>query len=70
MYATYMEVLHHDEYVFGIPQSEIGQYSLYGTFVTGGLFTERDWRVTFPLVTAKPPPYAACIFLGPAPSCF
>lgn len=41
--------VHYDEYVFDIPQSEIGQYALYGTFVTGGLFTEGNWRVTFPL---------------------
>ena len=36
------------EYVFDILQSEIGQYSLYGTFVTSGLFTEGNWQVTFP----------------------
>ncbi|NMB97860.1 MAG: hypothetical protein GYA02_14845 [Clostridiaceae bacterium] len=41
------------EYVFDIPQSEIGQYSLYGTFVTSGLFTKGNWRVTFPLEEAK-----------------
>jgi hypothetical protein len=39
----------HEEYVFDIPQSEIGQYSLYGTFVTSGLFTKGNWQVTFPL---------------------
>lgn len=39
----------YEEYVFDIPQSEIGQYSLYGTFVTSGLFTEGNWQVTFPL---------------------
>ncbi len=43
----------YDEYVFDIPQSEIGQYSLYGTFVTGGLFTEGNWRLTFPLEGIK-----------------
>ncbi|QNU67953.1 hypothetical protein EHE19_005785 [Ruminiclostridium herbifermentans] len=32
--------VHYDEYVFDIPQTEIGKYSLYGTFVTSGLFTE------------------------------
>lgn len=40
---------HYTEYVFDIPQSEMGQYSLYGTFVTSGLFTKGNWRVTFPL---------------------
>ncbi len=35
------------EYVFDIPQDEIGQYSLYGTFVTSGSFTEGNWQVTF-----------------------
>ncbi|WP_066498783.1 hypothetical protein [Abyssisolibacter fermentans] len=39
----------YEEYVFDIPQSEIGQYSLYGTFVTSGLYTEGNWQVTFPL---------------------
>lgn len=43
----------YSEYVFGIPQSEIGQYSLYGTFVTSGLFTEGNWQVTFPLEEIK-----------------
>lgn len=37
------------EYVFDVPQSEIDQYSLYGTFVTSNSFTEGDWQVTFPL---------------------
>ena len=43
----------YEEYVFDIPQSEIGQYSLYGTFVTSGLFTEGNWQVTFPLEEIK-----------------
>jgi len=42
-----------NEYVFDIPQAEIGQYSLYGTFVTSGLFTEGNWQVTFPLGEIK-----------------
>ncbi|HEY5584265.1 MAG TPA: hypothetical protein VIK78_07225 [Ruminiclostridium sp.] len=42
-----------DEYVFDIPQAEIGQYSLYGTFATSGLFTEGNWQVTFPLEEIK-----------------
>jgi len=41
------------EYVFDILQPEISQYSLYGTFVTGGLFTEGNWQVTFPLEEIK-----------------
>ncbi|HHV28361.1 MAG TPA: DUF4179 domain-containing protein [Clostridium sp.] len=41
--------VHYDEYVFEIPKSEIGQYSLYGTFVTSGLYTRGNWQVTFPL---------------------
>lgn len=41
------------EYVFDIPSSEIDQYSLYGTFVTSGLFTEGNWQVTFPLEERK-----------------
>jgi hypothetical protein len=45
--------VHYDEYVFDIPKSEIGQYSLYGTFVTSGLFTKGNWQVTFPLEQIK-----------------
>ncbi len=41
------------EYVFNIPQAEIGKYSLYGDFVTSGMFTDGNWRVTFPLEQAK-----------------
>lgn len=43
----------YEEFVFKIPQSEIDQYSLYGTFVTSGLFTQGDWQVTFPLQEGK-----------------
>ncbi|WP_353094900.1 DUF4179 domain-containing protein [Tissierella praeacuta] len=39
----------YDEYIFDIPQSEIGQYSLYGNFVISGLFTQGNWEVTFPI---------------------
>lgn len=39
----------YDEYVFLIPQDEISQYTLHGYFVTAGMKTEGDWRVTFPL---------------------
>lgn len=41
--------IHYEEYVFNIPKSEIGQYSLYGTFVTSEQHTEGSWQVTFPL---------------------
>ncbi len=41
------------EYVFDIPQGELGSYSLYGDFVTSGMMTEGNWRVTFPLEQAK-----------------
>lgn len=37
------------EYVFDIPQEDIADYSLYGTFWTSGLYTEGFWQVTFPL---------------------
>lgn len=39
----------YDEYVFNIPKNEIGNYSLYGDFVTSGMFTEGKWKVTFAL---------------------
>lgn len=37
------------EYVFDIPREEAGGCSLYGDFVTTGMRTEGNWRVTFPL---------------------
>jgi len=37
------------EYVFDIQQGQMGDYSLYGDFVTSGMRTEGNWRVTFPL---------------------
>lgn len=40
------------EYVFDIPQENIANYSLYGEFVTSGMKTEGNWRVTFPLENA------------------
>ena len=43
----------YDEYIFDIPQSEIGQYSLYGDFVISGLFTQGNWEVTFPIEEIK-----------------
>lgn len=41
------------ECVFDIPQEEIGNYFLYGDFVTSGMITEGNWRVTFPLEQAQ-----------------
>jgi len=41
------------EFVFDIPQEKIGSYTLYGNFVTSGMITEGNWRVTFPLEQAK-----------------
>lgn len=41
------------ECVFDVPQEKIGSYSLYGNFVTSGIHTEGDWRVTFPLEQAE-----------------
>ncbi|PNT94036.1 DUF4179 domain-containing protein [Clostridium thermosuccinogenes] len=39
----------YDEYIFDIPQDEISNYALYGSFYTSGLYTEGNWQVTFPL---------------------
>lgn len=36
-------------YVFDIPQNELANYTLHGDFVTSGMKTEGNWRVTFPL---------------------
>lgn len=41
------------ESVFDIPQEKLSSYTLYGDFVTSGMKTEGDWRVTFPLENAK-----------------
>ncbi len=41
--------VHYDEFVFDIPKSEISKYSLYGTFVTSGMYTKGNWQVTFRL---------------------
>ena len=45
--------IHYCEYVFDIPQDKIGNYALYGDFVTSRMMTEGNWRVTFPLEQAK-----------------
>ena len=39
----------YQEFVFDIPQDEIGDYTLFGSFVTSGLNTKGRWQVTFPL---------------------
>lgn len=39
----------YDEEVFNIPKSELNKYSLYGWFVTSGMYTEGKWKVTFAL---------------------
>ncbi|MGI5984806.1 MAG: DUF4179 domain-containing protein [Clostridiales bacterium] len=44
------ERIDYQEFVFDIPQDEIGNYSLFGSFYTSGLNTKGNWRVTFPLV--------------------
>jgi hypothetical protein len=41
------------ECVFDIPQEELGNYVLYGNFVTSSMHTEGNWRVTFPLDQIK-----------------
>ena len=43
----------YNEYIFDIPKSDIDQYSIQGDFTTSGLFTQGNWRVTFPLEIAK-----------------
>lgn len=39
----------YSDYVFDVPQSEISSYTLYGFFVTSGMITKGNWKVTFPL---------------------
>ena len=39
----------YSNYVFDIPQSEISNYTLHGYFVTSGMITKGNWKVTFPL---------------------
>ncbi len=43
----------YSNHVFDIPPEELSRYKLYGTFYTSGLYTSGNWRVTFPLETAK-----------------
>ena len=37
------------EYVFDISQEELKDYNIYGDFVAGGLNTEGNWKITFPI---------------------
>lgn len=39
------------EYVFSVPQSDIGKYTLHGEFVISNNRTEGNWRVTIPVET-------------------
>lgn len=42
------------EFIFDVPQEELGQYTLYGDFWTCSTgATEGNWRVTFPLENAE-----------------
>ncbi|MDO4286539.1 MAG: DUF4179 domain-containing protein [Eubacteriales bacterium] len=41
--------IRYDEAIFDVPKDEISDYTLTGTFVTCGINTEGNWRVTFPL---------------------
>lgn len=36
-------------YVFDVPQSELSNYTLHGDFVTSGMMTKGNWKVTFSL---------------------
>lgn len=47
--SYYVDPTRYDEYVFDVPQDEIGEYQLSGRFVTSGTYVEGNWRVTFPL---------------------
>lgn len=44
------DAIDYQEYVFDISPDNIGEYKLYGYFVTSGRWTEGNWRVTFPLI--------------------
>lgn len=43
------ERIDYNEEVFNVPESQIENYSLYGYFVTSGMYTEGEWKVTFVL---------------------
>ena len=42
----------YSNYVFDVPQQDIGTYTLHGNFVTAGMHTRGDWSVTFALEQA------------------
>lgn len=44
------ERVDYQEFVFDIPQKELADYVLYGSFYTSSLNTKGNWRVTFPLM--------------------
>lgn len=43
------ERMNYNEFVYDIPQSQLDKYAIHGYFVTGGIFTDGYWQVTFPL---------------------
>ena len=43
------ELIRFTESVYDIPLSELDKYDVYGYFVSGGVFTEGLWQITFPL---------------------
>ena len=48
-------IIHYNEFVFDIPQEQIGDYALFGNFTTSGSYTKGSWQVTFPLEEAPNP---------------
>ncbi len=44
---------HYYEYLFDIPYNELGNYKLFGEFMTCGQLTEGEWQITFPMNMAK-----------------
>ena len=47
--------IRYNEFVYDIPQEQIGDYALYGNFTTTGNYTKGSWQVTFPLMEAPNP---------------
>ena len=43
----------YQEFVFDVPEAEIGQYQLIGAFTTSGMRTEGSWSVTFPMTNME-----------------
>lgn len=48
-YDNQDERIDYCEYVFNIPKEEASNFILYGDFVTSGMNTKGNWRVTFPV---------------------